>query len=273
MTRFRLMAALVAGGVFSSCVGTTTYAGNSLTLYPNSPGVTGANGASGTSAPGFGTGSFQANGTSKAEIYISASSLFTTPVMISDIASISYFTNKPGDATAVDWTFYMYTNLQTSGNSASWFHTRLNSEPYFSSTPSASAPANAWNEWSTGGSNPMKLYDQPRSGTFGTYTDPTLADLKAGPVTWNGSRQTGATVDYRSEVINLFSFQTGSDWANGFNGKLDGFTIKLTSGDTAKVNFEATAVPEPATLALASSAGLVLGVGSLIRRRRKANAV
>ncbi|XHS79521.1 PEP-CTERM sorting domain-containing protein [Burkholderiaceae bacterium UC74_6] len=249
-----LGAALIGLGLAAS-------ASADVTLDPTSAAV--ANGALGSGAPlGFGATSLAGNGSAKGEFYISAASLFGSAVKLSDIASISYWTNKDGAAGAPDWTLLLYTAKQQ--GDASWYHSRLNAEPYF--VNSASDPAGAWHQWSTGGDEALKFYDQPRSGTYGTYTDPTWAELTAGAVSWDGSGQSGASVDYSGEFINLFSLQTGSAWANGFDGMVDGLTITLVNGQSASVNFEGNAVPEPGSIALVGVALAGLGFA----RRRKA---
>lgn len=235
-----------------------------IVLYPSA--ATNVIGNTSTSAPGFGTSSWQANATSagaKSELYILASALFAGSVKISDIASVSYWTNKPGNSGSPDWTFYLYTAKQASGNEASWYHTRLNSEPYLTGTPSGSDPSNAWHQWSTDdASNPMRFYDAGRDGgVYGTYTDPTLATLQGGAVTWSAS---GNTVDYRDEAVSLFSLQTGSAWADGFTGLVDGVTITLKDGEVARVNLEAP-VPEPASLLLLAT--VCAGAFGTLRRR------
>jgi len=45
---------------------------------------------------------------------------------------------------------------------------------------------------------------------------------------------------YAGHSILFFSVQTGSAWAAGFTGQLDGFRIELTDGSVANVNFEAS---------------------------------
>ena len=235
---------------------------SSITLYPGA--ATNVTGVAGNAAPGFASGSWQATAAAgqKQELYIPTAQLFAGPVTINDIASVSYWTNKPTTAADVDWTFIMYTTPTGAGDSAGWYRSRLNSEPYFTDTPLASAPANTWHEWTTGGANPMRFYDQPRSGQFGTYVDPTLALLQAGPVTW----QNAVSHDYGNESISAFSIQTGTAWASGFSGLLDGLTITLKSGEVGTVNFEAAAsVPEPTTVGL-----LGLGLAALVRRVRRA---
>jgi hypothetical protein len=47
------------------------------------------------------------------------------------------------------------------------------------------------------------------------------------------------TKPYASRAILFFSVQTGSAWAAGFEGQVDGLRIELTDGSVANVNFEA----------------------------------
>jgi hypothetical protein len=233
-----------------------------VTLYPNFAGADGVAGNTSTSATGFSSSSWQESSSSKGEVYIPASSLFASPVKIADIASITYWTDKGTTAADPDWSLYLYTALQSSGNSASWYHSRLTAEPYFTNTPSV-AP-NTWHQWSTGGSDPLRFYDSNRDGgVFGTYTDPTLAALQSStvPVNWPTSN---TSVNYSQEVVNLFSLQTGSAWSSGFNGLVDGLTITLFNGDVANVNLEA--VPEPASLFVWSLLGL--SIGTVYRKRK-----
>src|SRR6185312_11900436 len=221
------------------------------TIYPTSPEVASSStvGASGNSAPGFGTGSVANNGSStKSEIYIPVAELFTGAVSIRDIASISYWTNKPGAAGDPDWSFYVYTHTTGAGDEASWYHSRLVSEPYFTNT--ASVAAGTWHQWSTDdATNPMRFYDSGRNGgVFGTYVDTTLAAIHSGAISWPGAD----TYDYNADTVKFFSFQTGSAWTNGFTGMLDGLTITLNDGTVGTVNFEAapSAVPEPGSIML-----------------------
>ena len=225
-----------------------------LTLYP----IANTVGDNTTFAPGFDGSAWQAGGTStKAELYLPTSVLFTNPVKISDIASISYWTNKPGDVTKVDWSLLLYTNKTNSGDAGSFYHNRLNAEPYQTGTPSGSDLPGTWHQWSSDGSSALQFYDYNRNGNnynFGT----SLSNITSGPVTWGN----GQTVDYRDETLKFVSLQTGSDWSNGFTGDLDGLTITLKDGSTANVNFEAT--PEPGTFVLLGT-GLIGGF--FVRRR------
>ena len=201
-----------------------TASASSITLYANP--AAGSIGVEGNAAPGFGSGSWQGNpvgSPAKSEFYFSPAFLgFSGPVLFSDINSISYWTNKPGTAGDPDWALYIYTKPTGTDDSAGWYKSRLTAEPYFTNT--ASVPANTWHEWSTSDpTNPLRFYDAPRAGYFGTYTDPTLATLQGGSYTWtNPITLAQATHDYRNEEILFFSLQTGSGWANGFNGLVAG---------------------------------------------------
>jgi hypothetical protein len=219
-----------------------------------------------TGAPGFDTSSWQspADG-SKSEFYITPTAIFGHSVTVGDIASMSYWTNKPGGTS--DWTLYIYTAFEGSGDTGSFYHSRLNAEPYITGTPAVDDPDNTWVEWSTDGgdTNPLEFYDVARDGgNFGSIgNDPTLAQLQnfGNAYSWSG----GSTNNYNSEDVSYFSLQTGSAWAGDFSGLVDGLTITLKNGDTANINLEAA--PEPGTWALAGFAGLaILTVGKKKRR-------
>ncbi len=235
-----------------------------VTLYPSYSGASNVAGNGSTSAPGFSGSSWQQSSDTKGELYIQASSLFSSAVTIADIASISYWTNKGTTAADPDWALYLYTAATGTGDSASWYHSRLNAEPYLTGT--AAVTPGTWHQWSTNDStNPLRFYDVNRDGgIYGTYTDPTLANLQAGPVNWPSGSQ---NVDYSNEVVNLFSLQTGSGWSTGFTGLVDGLTITLNNGDIANVNLEA--VPEPASLLVWSLLGVTVSGACWWRRGRR----
>jgi hypothetical protein len=232
--------------------------GGTLTLYPDSPGVSGVVGNMTTASPGP-NGSFQADAASgggKSQIYVDPSLLFGHSITIGDIASMSYFTNKGGTGADPDWTLLLYTKPTGSSDTASWYHARLNSEPYFTQSTVAS---NTWHQWSTNDpTNPLRFYDAARSGTFGTYTDPTLSQIQSGTISWTSD-------SYATQTVELLSFQTGSAWASGFTGLLDGFNITLTDATTGDINFEAVPLPSSAWAGI-----LLLGGLAAFKLRRKA---
>jgi hypothetical protein len=68
----------------------------------------------------------------------------------------------------------------------------------------------------------------PRDWFLAIYTKPYAGDVSS--ASWYGDRI--GTEPY-------FSAQTGSGWAAGFEGQVDGLRIELTDGSVANVNFEA----------------------------------
>lgn len=221
----------------------------------------------GSSAPGFPVDSWAHDGSSsKSEFYLPPSVLFGHSITIGDLQSLSWWTKKPGNGTEPDWYLAIYTAKQNDGkDSGSWYRSRLNSEPYF--TGSTVAP-NTWHKWASDDpSNPLRFFDQPRTGVFGTYTDPTLSAITSGPINWSTywSGYSNLNWDYSAETILYFSFQTGSGWSNGFTGMLDGFEVKLKNDEVGRVNFEV--VPEPSSLLV--GCGLLGLVFSLKRRQSR----
>ena len=222
--------------------------GSAAGTYITGP-VANVTGAWATSAPGFGPSAWQAGGSTKAEFYVPAAALFGHPVKVGDLASVSWWTNKESGIS--DWYNLIYTVPQNdSKNTGTWYRSRLNSEPYLSG---GSYTPGAWKLWSTGDADhPLRYFDALRNGgIYGTYTDPLLSGITSGPVTWAN----GTSWDYSGEQILSFSMQTGSGWANGFTGMLDGLTVTLKSGETATVNFEAYASTYTITVTDALGAG------------------
>jgi hypothetical protein len=152
--------------------------------------------------------------------------LFGRDVTIGELSDISYFTMKNTTHTedAADWYINIYTkpdsNLPVHG---SWYGNRIGSEPYFSEN--LVDPCNTWNQWVTGAgqNNRLRFFDSTNDQYFGSYTDGFLSDLTSNPA-------------YKNQQILLFSIQTGSSWANGFTGLVDGLSIRLTSANVGQVN-------------------------------------
>lgn len=208
--------------------------------------------ASADYAQGFATGSWQANATTagaKSEYYVDAQTLFGRDVTIGELASISYFTKNNTTHTGSnlgDWYIAIYTKqggspLATHG---SWYGNVIEAEPYFAAN--LIETAGTWTQWNTGASeNTLRFFDATNGLYYGSYTDGFLSS-----VTGNSN--------YANQQVLAFSIQTGTAWANGFTGLVDGLSIGLTSGDVGQVNM----TPEPATMGL-------LGLGALLLRRKK----
>jgi len=201
-----------------------------------------ASGALGTTnASHIGSGCWEADkAQTKMELYIAPtvapfSSLgsFT----IGQIASISYWTNKPG--TPQDFFLAIYTVPDGKDDTAGWYGYRLNGEPYFSRN--LSAPNNTWNEWNTSvGTNQLTFFDTAKTGNYGFYGQPTLQDLQAtNSFNWDDWGDYSATaIDYGNETVKSISFQTGSGWASTFDGYIDDITITLTTGKSLTIDLE-----------------------------------
>ncbi|GAB3672181.1 PEP-CTERM sorting domain-containing protein [Salinisphaera aquimarina] len=236
-------------------------------------------GVNGNAAPGFATGSFQANGSTRTEINIGANELFGgSPVTIGDLAALSFWTNQAPQSTPVNWYVNVYT-LKDDLNDDGFYGRRLNFEPIYADN--RNEQDNVWTQWSTDGTeNRLRVFDANRGDSgpvFGTHTDPFLSDLTSGPVNWSdySSAYEDALVDYRDEEISYISIATGSGWADGFSGLIDGFGIDWRDGNgglnSSSINLEAAGgapvgVPEPSTWVFALLVFLGLGYAATKRR-------
>jgi hypothetical protein len=171
-------------------------------------------------------------------MYFTPESLFGgRAVTLGEIAGISYWTKKGTTHVAEprDWFLAIYTKPYAGDVSTpGWYGDRIGTEPYFSAD--IADPANTWNQWTTDADGPNRLrFFESTAGapgaTFGSYTDPEWAAFVA------GNALSGQP--YASREVFLFSVQTGSAWAAGFEGQVDGLRIELTDGSVANINFEA----------------------------------
>ena len=192
-------------------------------------------------APGFGTGSFASDGESKTDMYFTPESLFGRAVKVGQVARLSYWTKKETThvANPADWFLNIYTKpFAGDVSTPTWYGSRFGSEPYFSIN--LTDPADTWNQWTTDGVNNQLRFFESTAGapgaTFGSYTDPDWATFLAG-------NSLGTTVPRKNQEILSFSIQTGSAWAAGFTGQVDGFKIELNDGSVATINFESSAPP------------------------------
>jgi PEP-CTERM motif len=240
---YLLGSAIVALSVIPSTAGVITV-DQTTVLLADTQGTVVGNAA--TSAPGFGDSSWQATGV-KSNFYITPQALFGQSVLVSDISSLTYWTDQNGSVGS-NWNLYIYTAPTGSGDSASWYHSRL-----VGIAPDGNP---GWNQQSTA---TLDWSDPSRNNT--SYSSPiTWLDIEAGSVTWPSSSNSH---DYTGETVEYFSLQTDSG-ANSFQGLLDGLTVTLNSGATESVDYAAT--PEPATWSLI---GIGLGMAGLLRRYRR----
>lgn len=238
---FAFSAVAVLACLYSTASAQTTTA---LTVLPTTP-VFDANnvvGVANDAAPGFASSSFASDGTGKTDMYFTADVLFGREITLGEILSISYYTKK-GTTHVVDpadWYLAIYTKPYfNDASTPSWYGARIGSEPYFSA--SLNDPAGTWNQWTTYGvDNKLRFFESTAGATganFGTYTDPDLATLLTLPSLTGSGGTTGGKPYAEQELLSL-SVQTGSAWADGFTGQLDGLRIELTDGSVATINFE-----------------------------------
>jgi hypothetical protein len=235
MKRLLLFPAAITIALLSVLV--VSAATTNLTVTPTSPVYDGTNvvGVPGDAAPDFANGSLASNGVAKTDMQFPVASLFGRDVTLGEVAKMSYWT-KTGAAHSVDprdWYLTIYTKPYAGDfSSAAWYGDRIGAEPYFSIN--LLDPANTWNQWTTdGASNKLRFFESTQGApgaTFGSYTDPDWATLTAGNAL-SGDPYAGHEILY-------FSVQTGSAWAAGFTGQVDGLRIELTDGSVATVNFE-----------------------------------
>jgi hypothetical protein len=197
-----------------------------------------------------GSGSWYKNfspGDPVVEFYIDPVSQFGTTFTIDDIADIRYWTKNDGtNPSGVDFFMAIYT-VPDGVDDDGWYGRRLNAEPYLANTY---APvANTWVEWSAASplQNQLTWFDSNNCGNFGFYNAPTLADLKAGAITWTDYPGAGAgadpnPIDYGSETVLYFKLGTGSGWAS-MVGYLDAVEFELTNGDVFVFDLEGPADP------------------------------
>jgi hypothetical protein len=206
-----------------------------------------------TAPTGFGPDAWQGPATGKSNWharyladgdYLSA--LFpgaAATLTISDIASISYWTNRPtGTPAGRDWWVQIYTRPDGTDDAASWYGYR------FINNYNDHTATDAWTQYSTGSGMTFNRNDSLAGGLSGSEL--TLGDLAG---------------TYGNELVEMISVQTDSGW-NGFDGYMDGLEITLANGTVGRVNFTGE-VPEPATMAL-FGAGLVGLFGAGRRRTR-----
>jgi hypothetical protein len=229
----------------------------SVTEYPfdYSPSDGGpAVGVQGDYPTGWGSGSFAASGLGVSKYYVPLQQILDYTPTIGELDSISFWTKSSNVLSAGDWFVQMYTVKQT-GDPGSWYGYRINAEPYLANN--ISETSNTWTQWQTGSGSNQLTFAVNGNGAYG---DPVLSQLSSGQAGVPANRQ-----------IEYFDIATGTPWATGFTGEVDGLSVTFANpnggSDTVNVNFEP--VPEPATLLVWSGLG-AMGLALAWRRRRQA---
>jgi hypothetical protein len=224
----------------------------------------------------IGTGAWQANGTAVSQYYLYANANSSTEqglgqLTINSLSSLSFSTFNTAAGALPDWYLIIYTAPYTGGE-ASWYGNRLILEPYVGKNLSpASTAANQWNTFSTvAGVNQLTVDDSAKSGNQGFYTQPTLANIQSGTVTWSAYTVGGSStpINYGSQNIEGIVLSTGTAWAPGFTGLVDDVNINSSQGN---VQFDLEAVPEPTTMTMLASVLLLLPFSlRMLRKTRTA---
>src|SRR5690606_24133916 len=91
----------------------------------------------------------------------------------------------------------------------------------------------------------LRVFDANRGATipvYGTYNDPFWANIVEGSFDWTdfSPAYEEGLYDYSNETVFYFGISTGSAWADGFEGQVDGVRIVLNNGAVGAINFEPT---------------------------------
>ena len=198
---------------------------------------------------GYGSSSFYANvdhsdpdpDSRYVTLRIGLRDLFGREVTIGELTALSYWTNKPTDQTAMDYRVTMYTTFDDSDNQngASWYRSRLQASPH--AAANLSAPADTWNQWTTGGAtNEFRFYE---STSKRSYSNMAWTDITDGETTW----------DYSGEEIMMIDIGLGTrssspaSWWTG-ESRLDGLRIELANGQIADIDLAAGTAWQVATV-------------------------
>jgi hypothetical protein len=174
---------------------------------------------------GFAPGAFQSNITASdpakyTKYGFAPIAVFGRDIHVGELLRVSYFTKKGTDhvASPPDWFCQLYTN----GTAHGWYGERIHAEPYYSEN--LTETPGEWTEWVSdpGQNNRLRFYDGNLS--LGSYTDGFLPDM-----TYD--------LNYADQTIMVMGLATGTPWAETFDGKVDGLTIELVSGEIATFNF------------------------------------
>ena len=250
-----------AGLLSAGCLTAEASVSVSETLYPIdsalSSGDVAPTGYFGSYAPGYGSSSWETNG-SKLELYLNPTSLgFSTITLGSsgnNLSSISYWTDKL-NAVQGDWYINVYTTPTGSNDAASWYHDRLT---LLTSNGSykASAATNTWTQATTAsGSDQLLLTAVNSSAGYKSLSTPeALSTVESNP-------------NYDTQTVKYITLTVASN-ATTLRSLVDGLQFSSGDGSTATFNLEA-ATPIPASGLLAGVGALTL-IGGLALRRRMA---
>jgi uncharacterized protein YfaP (DUF2135 family) len=162
--------------------------------------------------------------------------LFGRNIAIGELATVSYYTNKPAAQTAMDWRLAVYTTagdlasdpgelVQGPGDGAKWYRSRLQAQPH--QAANLNAPADQWNQWSTSaGTNQLIFYE---ATGVRNNSNMAWADILAGSTSWNYSSEEIMMIDIGVGTKSTSSFMTGES-------RLDGVRIELTTGEIADID-------------------------------------
>lgn len=177
---------------------------------------------------------------------------FSTPFTLGSLTEMSYDWYRDGSSTAAAHLVPSLRLILRSPVNNAYLGYLIYEPIYNELAPAQPAPTDAWQTSTIVGSS---IFWRSANG------GPPYASLSS----WQSGANGG--IDGNTLVVGL-STGIGSGWSGDFTGAVDNVSYTLDGDPAVTYNFEVTATPEPASIALMGTG--LLALGAVARRRRKA---